>query len=92
MLSFYLVERRDALVDGDAGTGVCAVGDSRRNVLGEVSHLFVEHSVVVGFQLSPFLYGFVPSLTFRCIFATFQIVECGFIGGDDAYTASHLNR
>ena len=81
----------DASVNGDACTGVSAVGDARLYVLGAVGDLLVEDGVLVAPQQAPLLHGAVPFLALGRILAALQVGKGYFVGSYDARPATHLD-
>ena len=87
----HLIQRGDALVDGDTGTRVGAIGDARSDVLGTIGDLLVKHGIRVRIELSPLLHGLVPCLAFGGILAALEVFEGDVVGSDETCAATHLD-
>ena len=86
-----IVQRGQIARDGDAHTGIGAVGEHRRN-LGRVEDDFpVENGVIVAAELLPGGNGLVPVLPLRCIIAALEIGERDIVRGDETAAGAHFN-
>ena len=86
----YIVKCRYGLCYSYAHSGVGSVSDAWLYILAVEVEFLVKYGVITTLQCLPVFHSLVPFGTFWGILPTLDVLECGFIGSDEATTCSHF--
>ena len=91
-LEVRIALRRNTLRDADTHTRIRSISNSRFDIFGTEYQFFIKYSVVTTLECFPIGHRLIPSIAFRCILSTFQILKGCLVGSNKTTSGSHLDR